>query len=95
MRERGSAGRPEATARGRKEGPDGGRGGLIGGPHLPVRGEGERRREGDGPCGPKGKAGPREKKKEGEGREVGRAAGKGERIRLGLIFFSFFFFKPF
>jgi hypothetical protein len=68
---------------------------LTGGPHLPVRGEVERRREGDGPCGPKGKAGPREKKKEGGGREVGRAAGKGERVRLGLIFFSFFFFKPF
>jgi hypothetical protein len=67
---------------------------LTGGPHLLVRGEGERRREGDGPCGSKGKPGRAGKKKEGGGREVGRAAGKGERVRLGLIFFSFFL-KPF
>jgi hypothetical protein len=48
-----------------------------------------------GRVGRKGSRAGWEKKKEGGGREVGRVVGKGERVRLGLIFFSFFFFKPF
>jgi hypothetical protein len=86
------------TARGRKEGAAGGRKDLTGGPHLSVRGEGERRR--DWAAWAEREAGRAGKKRKKGGREERWAVGRmGKGKGFGVCFFLFQilfkqFFKP-